>query len=104
MADRVYKITDTGKEVAAGEDTAIPSDYRRLLGSIGADTHFDVIRGCLRQYSDALLEEWLDELEELGYVESVPSETAFDLDFTAYFRQAAPGEPKSWPTTAVIER
>jgi two-component system OmpR family response regulator len=87
MADRVYKITDTGKEVAAGEDTAIPSDYRRLLGGIGDNTHFDVIRGCLRQYPDSLLEEWLGELEELGFIESVATGTALDLDFTAYFKQ-----------------
>lgn len=92
MAERLYHRTAAGRR-AAEHATAMPSDYRRLLGLIESDTHFDVIRGCLRQYPDALLEEWLGELEQLGYVESSPSEAALDLDFTAYFKQAAPSAP-----------
>ena len=90
MAERLYRKTRAGEAALAGEDAAIPSDYRRLLATIDGDTHFDVIRGCLREYPDALLEEWLAEVEELGFVESSPSEAALDLDFTSYFKQKPP--------------
>lgn len=89
MAERLYKKTQAGEAALAGEDAAIPSDYRRLLGTMDGETHFDVIRGCLREYPDELLEEWLAEVEELGFIESSPSEAALDLDFTAYFKRKA---------------
>jgi CheY-like chemotaxis protein len=66
----------------------VPADYRRLLGLIRKDTPFEVVRGVLRQYPDALLREWLAELEEIGYLERVLSAEERDLDFTKLF--AAP--------------
>ncbi len=92
MAERNYRRTEAGSEAFASDDTAVPSDYRRLLGLIEGEIHFDVIRGRLRQYPAALLEEWLAELEELGYVESAPTEAALDLDFVAHFKKKAPDE------------
>jgi CheY-like chemotaxis protein len=56
------------------------------------ETHFDVIRGRLRQYPRALLEEWLAEIEELGYIESSPTEAALDLDFVAHFKKKPPDQ------------
>ena len=87
MAERNYRRTAAGDEAFASEDTAIPSDYRRILGVLEGETHFDVIRGRLRQYPRALLEEWLAEIEELGYIESSPTEAALDLDFVAHFNK-----------------
>ena len=46
-------------------------------------THVNVVRGCLRQYPDELLDEWLGELEELGFLESAPAAEERDLGFTA---------------------
>lgn len=87
MADagRTYRLTEAGK--GAGEDLSVPADYRRILGMIVADTHFDVVRGALRQFPDKLIREWLNELEEIGYLEVVPSEEDFDLDFTKFFEK-----------------
>jgi CheY-like chemotaxis protein len=92
MAERNYRRTEAGSEAFASDDTAVPSDYRRLLGLIESETHFDVIRGRLRQFPRALLEEWLAELEELGYIESSPTEAALDLDFVAHFKKKPPDE------------
>jgi two-component system, OmpR family, response regulator len=100
MSDRSYRITDTGKDARAGQDTAIPTDYRRLLALIEAKTHFDVIRGRLREYPDQLLEEWLAELEELGFIEALPSDSGSELDFTAHFKSAPAKEPKVLPQDA----
>jgi len=92
MAERNYRRTETGTEVLSGDDAAIPSDYRRLLALIEGETHFDVIRGRLRQFPKSLLEEWLGELEELGYVTSSPTEAALDLDFVAHFKKKSPDD------------
>ena len=62
-------------------DTAIPVDYRRILCLIDGDTHANVVRGRLRQYSDALIADWLAELEEIGFIESTGAGDTYDLDF-----------------------
>src|SRR5579859_6874397 len=85
MAEHSYRITDTGRDARASDDTAIPTDYRRLLALVEANTHFDVIRGRLLEYPDPLLKEWLAELEELGFIETLPTESGANLDFTDHF-------------------
>jgi CheY-like chemotaxis protein len=92
VAERNYRRTAAGDEAFASEDTAVPSDYRRVLGVLEGETHFAVIRGRLRQYPRALLEEWLAEIEELGYIESSPTEAALDLDFVAHFKKKPPDQ------------
>jgi CheY-like chemotaxis protein len=67
--ERIFRRTEAGREAMNSDDAAVPSDYRRLLKLIEQDTHIDVVRGCLRQYPDRLIEEWLDELVELGYLD-----------------------------------
>jgi len=99
MAERSYRITATGKDARASQDTAIPADYRRLLALIEDATHFNVIRGRLREYPDQLLEEWLAEIEELGFIETLPSESDADLDFTD-LSSAKPAQPKVLPQDA----
>jgi CheY-like chemotaxis protein len=93
MSDRNFRITASGKDARTSEDTAIPTDYRRLLALIGDSTHFNVIRGRLRQHPDQLLEEWLAELEEIGFIETLPTGSEADLDFTDLLKTkpAAPG-------------
>jgi len=100
MAEQSYRITATGKDARAGQDTAIPTDYRRLLALIEAQTHFNVIRGRLREYPDQLLEEWLAELEELGFIETLPTQSGADLDFTDHFNSAPAKEPGVLPQDA----
>jgi len=81
----IYRRTESGDEAVVSVDTAIPSEYRRVLRLIEGDTHADVIRGWLRHYPDTLLAEWLDELEEIGYVTSRASaDTTQRLDFTVF--------------------
>jgi two-component system, OmpR family, alkaline phosphatase synthesis response regulator PhoP len=80
--DRIYRRTASGDDAWSSSDPAIPSDYRRILRVIEGDTHSDVVRGLLRQFPDALLTDWLAELEELGLIESAPADPTRDLDFT----------------------
>lgn len=84
-AGRIYRMSDYGRQAWKSEDPSVPTAYRRILGMLDTDTHSDVIRGYLRRYPDALIFEWLAELEELGLAESRPSEQEYDLDFTGSF-------------------
>ncbi len=79
--DRIYHRTAAGDEALASDDVAIPSDYRRILRVIEGSTHAQVIRGRLRHVSDRLLEDWLAELEELGFVSSMAKDITRELDF-----------------------
>ena len=76
-----YRRTASGDAALRSLDTAIPVDYRRILCLIDGDTHVNVVRGRLRQYSDALIADWLAELEEIGFIECSGASDAYDLDF-----------------------
>ncbi len=86
--DRLYRRTPAGDEALASRDTAIPSDYRRILRLVERDTHSEVICGSLRQFSDSLLADWLAELEEIGFLSSVPGDSSQNLDFAALLMMA----------------
>jgi len=92
MMEASYRRTTAGDEALRSVDTAIPVDYRRVLCVIEGDTHSNVIRGRLRRFRDALIDGWLKELEELGFIESVRASAAYDLDFQPLPQDAATGE------------
>ena len=79
--DATYRRTEAGDEALRSEDAAIPVDYRRMLCVIEGDTHVNVVRGRLRRYRDSLIDAWLGELEELGFIETARASAAYDLDF-----------------------
>jgi CheY-like chemotaxis protein len=87
--DASYRRTKAGEEALRSVDTAIPVDYRRILFHIAGDTHANVLRGRLRRYPDALITEWLAELEELGFIETTRASAAYDLDFEPLAEPAA---------------
>ena len=87
--DASYRRTEAGDEALRSEDTAIPVDYRRILCLIEGDTHSNVIRGRLRRYRDSLIDGWLAELEELGFIETARASAAYDLDFQPVAENAA---------------
>jgi CheY-like chemotaxis protein len=87
--DASYRRTEAGDAALRSVDTAIPVDYRRILCIVEGDTHTNVIRGRLRRYRDALIDAWLTELEELGFIETVRASAAYDLDFQPLADRAA---------------
>lgn len=91
--DRIYHRTAAGDAAIGARQRPIPADYRRILRLIGQDTHSDAVRGRLRQYPDALLTDWLNELEELGYVSSRSADYADDFDFTLFLEAQPEGLP-----------
>jgi len=89
MLDTSYRRTEAGDAALRSVDTAIPVDYRRILCVIEGDTHGNVIRGRLRRYRDKLINAWLAELEELGFIETVRASAVYDLDFQPLAENAA---------------
>jgi CheY-like chemotaxis protein len=83
---RIYRLTASGRKAWETQNAAVPADYRRILGLIDDEAHFDVIRGFLRRYSDQLIADWLAELEELELLSSQAAAPEQDLDFTGSFR------------------
>ena len=67
--ERVYRLTQAGREAWESQDVAVPADYRRMLWLMDFHGHAGVIRNLLRQYPKHVLDEWLAEMEELGLIE-----------------------------------
>ena len=85
---KIYRLTEEGRRAWESQDVAIPAEYRRILWLIETEAHVDVVRGCLREYPDDLLDEWLDELEELDLLQSKQAVVEYDLDLSAASAQA----------------
>ncbi|MDX1376212.1 MAG: response regulator [Burkholderiales bacterium] len=83
VEDAVYQRTESGDTALHGGDTAIPGDYRRILAHLEGGAHVDVIRGALREYSDALIDDWLSELLDLGFIEPVDADNTRALTLEA---------------------
>lgn len=95
--DRIFCRTAAGDKALSATGPALPSDYRRILRILEGDTHPDVIRGLLRQYPDALLADWLAELQELGLVASVPADYGDDVELADPSQKEPPSAPEMSP-------
>lgn len=88
-AELIYRRTEEGARAYENQDSGLPDYHRSLLGLIDGDTHSGLIRATLRRrYSEYKISDWLDELETLGFLESVPVTETHDLDFTSGFNLA----------------
>jgi len=89
LGNRIYRRTASGEAALRSEDAAIPADYRRILKLVKGDTHANVLLGCLRQYPDELLADWIAELEQGGFLTSLPAPPDAVVEFTAPGRTAS---------------
>lgn len=86
MARTTYRRTERGRKAWDTEDRAVPLEYRRVLGHMGAEVDCDTLRVRVG-YSEAELSEVMAGLEALGLAESLGDERG-DLDFTATLKAA----------------
>jgi len=68
----VYCLTEVGEKLRTKSKSTLDQHFARILSVIEGDTHIDVIRGCLRHYSDAQLDNWLKKLEIAGALKARP--------------------------------
>ena len=81
MNERIYRLTKSGRDAWESQDTAVPADYRRLLWLMDFHGHTGLMRKLVRTYPGHILDEWLDELEQLGLIEQVPAGQELERDF-----------------------
>mgnify|MGYP004704497005 CR=1 FL=1 len=85
-SDRIFRRTEAGRNACEQKNPGLSLPCRRILGMIAEDTHSDSIRAVLREFSDAQIDVWLQQLETLRLLESSPAAPDSDLDFTASFK------------------
>ena len=81
--DRTYFLTAAGRYALWGRETrSVPLEYKRILSAVEFHGHSEVIRSRLRRFPDPLIDEWLQELEELGLIGHRAAEPMDDITFT----------------------
>jgi PleD family two-component response regulator len=81
MSERIYRLTQSGRDAWETQDAAVPADYRRLLWIMDFHGHTGLLQKLVGTYPGHILDEWLDELEELGLIEQVPAGEEGERDF-----------------------
>lgn len=84
-ADRIYRRTPAGLWAWQNQSPNVPVEMRNILALVVDETHPDAICARLRRYSEAQIEGWLEQLENLRLLESAPMAPDHDLDFTGNF-------------------
>jgi CheY-like chemotaxis protein len=64
-----YRLTDAGRAAWEEQDSAVPAEYRRLLWMMDVQGEGGVADTLAALYPPDMLEEWLEELEEIGLIE-----------------------------------
>ena len=81
--DRTYFLTPAGRSALFAKETgSVPIEYRRILSAVEFQGHSEVIRSRLRRFPDQLIDEWLQELEDLGLIDHRAAEPMEDITFT----------------------
>ncbi len=90
-----WQVTSAGRQAFQSGDAAIPTDYRRLLSLIALEGDTKAILDLLSVHPEALVRDWLRELEELGFIAAERRESSADTTipmslavFAAASRQA----------------
>lgn len=80
--DRTYFLTPAGRSALWAKETgSVPIEYKRILAAVEFQGHSEVIRSRLRRFSDELISEWLEELEQLGLIDYRAAEPMEDITF-----------------------
>jgi CheY-like chemotaxis protein len=81
--DRTYFLTPAGRSALWAKETgSVPVEYKRILAAVEFQGHSEVIRSRLRRFSDELIDEWLEELEQLGLIDHRAAEPMEDITFS----------------------
>lgn len=79
--DFIYRRTEAGHSACAG-GAPLAAPLLRVLSLIEAEMHSHILRRLLRRHAEAIVTDWISQLQKLGLVEVVPSHLEHDLDFT----------------------
>jgi two-component system OmpR family response regulator len=68
----MYVVTKAGREVWESENPKVPQQYRLLLWLLDVQGEKRAVHELRQDHPERLLRDWLKELQELGFVESLP--------------------------------
>ena len=87
MAERrIYRQTDTGSKAWESPNSGLPPAYRRILDLLQDAACCDDILTRMPECRRKQVQDWLDELETLCFIEALPFAGARE---SAHFPQAA---------------
>ena len=66
---RMYSRTAQGQRAWESATSGLPAHYRRIIGLIGAQSPADKVFAGMQAYALRQVQDWLDELETLGFIE-----------------------------------
>ena len=72
---RIYLLTEAGSRAWQSPRSGLPAHYRQILGLIQSETDADEIHVGMQSHSRRQINDWLDELDTLGFVALVPVES-----------------------------
>lgn len=65
----MYSRTAQGQRAWESAASGLPAHYRRIIGIIGAEASAEKVYAGMQAYAIRQVQDWLDELETLGFVE-----------------------------------
>ena len=83
---RTYRQTDTGRKAWESGNSGLPPAYRRILGLVQATACSDDILAGMSDCCQKQVQDWIDELETLCFIEALPFAGGRDA---AHLSQAA---------------
>lgn len=84
--DTIFQLTPEGLRCRDGA-CRLPQHYRSVLQSIGGLTAFEAIAAQLASHGEAQIAVYLEDLEAIGLVESVPLEWLRELHLLGSFTE-----------------
>ena len=75
---RKYRRTEAGRKAWRSRHSGLPPAYRRILGLVHSGTYSEAVFAGMRDYPGRQVQDWLDELETLCFIESLPCASARD--------------------------
>lgn len=80
---RKYRQTEAGRKAWESRNSGLPGAYRRILGLVQSVTCADEIFAGMQEYAGKQVQDWLDELETLCFIESPPASARNPSDLRA---------------------
>ncbi len=69
---RKYRRTEAGRKAWASPGSGLPAAYRRILGMVQGVAYSDEVLRGMPDCAARQVQDWLDELETLCFLESLP--------------------------------
>jgi hypothetical protein len=69
---RKYRRTEAGRKAWENPHSGLPQAYRRILGLMLGVAYSDEVVGAMQEFPARQVLDWLDELDTLCFVESLP--------------------------------